>query len=475
MKRMAWLAVLALLPTPLSAQAVKLNASVRLRTETWDWFGTDAGGHYSFSAALMRASASQQRKNMSWTLEAAMPILAGLPSDAIAPAPRGQLGLGSAYWSANDSASFAAGVFLKQAFVRFGAKPGAVGHALKAGRFEFIDGLETVPRNPALAALRRYRIAHRLIGNFAWSHVQRSFDGAAYSYDGRAVNITAAVMRPTEGVFSTNGWSDLPINVVYAAVGNRGAEKSRLDARAFAIYYDDRRSGPVPLKADNRSASVRGADALPVTITTLGGHYLAIVPIAAGSLDLLAWGALQTGSWGLLDHSANAFALEAGFHPALKSRPVLRAGFARSSGDANATDQKHTTFFQVLPTPRGYARFPFFNAMNLADAFVSLGVAPTPKLSLRADAHRLRLVQSSDLWYGGGGAFDDRGFGYSGRPAGGQRALASLIDGSAQLQISKTLSTNVYAGFANGGPVIDAMYSAGATAHFTYIELEWRY
>jgi len=32
------------------------------------------------------------------------------------------------------------------------------------------------------------------------------------------------------------------------------------------------------------------------------------------------------------------------------------------------SDDQHNTFFQVLPTPRVYARFPFYNLMNNKDS-----------------------------------------------------------------------------------------------------------
>ena len=72
-------------------------------------------------------------------------------------------------------------------------------------------------------------------------------------------------------------------------------------------------------------------------------------------------------------------------------QPWIRAGYFRGSGDDNPTDTRNGTFFQVLPTPRIYARMPFYNLMNLEDVFgsLSLGVA---RVSLRAEIHGLRLA-----------------------------------------------------------------------------------
>ena len=60
-------------------------------------------------------------------------------------------------------------------------------------------------------------------------------------------------------------------------------------------------------------------------------------------------------------------------------------------GDNNPNDGQHGTFFQVLPTPRIYARFPFYNLMNNQDAFAEVVLRPHPKWTIRSDAHFLRL------------------------------------------------------------------------------------
>ncbi|HEX6558192.1 MAG TPA: hypothetical protein VF021_01995, partial [Longimicrobiales bacterium] len=127
----------ALIATPSLAQTsahnhLVLNASVRLRAEAWNWFDTSTNdGVYQFGAALARLGVSQQLSKFSWRIELAAPVLLGLPDDAVAPAPAGQLGLGAAYWAANDSADNVASVFLKQAFVRIGAAAGQEGWAAR--------------------------------------------------------------------------------------------------------------------------------------------------------------------------------------------------------------------------------------------------------------------------------------------------------------------------------------------------------
>ena len=124
----------------------------------------------------------------------------------------------------------------------------------------------------------------------------------------------------------------------------------------------------------------------------------------------------------MLTQRSGAFAAEGGWQPNFGAsvRPWLRGGYYYSSGDNNPNDGTHGTFFAVLPTPRVYARFPFFNSMNNTDAFGEVMLRPGKKLAVGSDVHGIWLSSSSDLWYSGGGAFQPWTFGFQGRPSGGQ-------------------------------------------------------
>lgn len=461
-------------PTPGPAPAaapdgrITVSASWRARAESWDWFDDSDAGEYTFGGVLLRAAVAQERRAVGWRAEVAVPVLLGLPDDAVAAAPQGQLGLGAAYHAANDEDENPAGIFLKQAWIRLGSA-GAQGHRLRLGRFEFADGTETAPRDPTLAAVKRERVGQRLLGNFGFSHVQRSLDGAHYSYGLGASNLTVVGARPTQGVFDVDGWPELEVGVLYGAATHgyalgRGAGEGRL----FALHYVDARDA---VATDNRPLPVRQADDEDVSVTTVGGHLLNVFRTGAGDVDVLLWGALQTGSWESQEHRAAAWAVEAGVQPPLPLRPWLRAGWFRSTGDGNAADDRHRTFFQVLPTPRVYARFPFYNLMNVEDAFASLALRPDPRLSIRADVRALRLASDRDLWYSGGGAFEDETFGFAGRPSGGSDDLATVFDVGAEFRLSSYASFAAYAGGADGGDVIEAIYPGGGSGRFIFLEV----
>jgi hypothetical protein len=458
---------------PVQAQRPTLSGSVRARVESWSWFESSGDDDYQFVGVLARGAVSQQLARLDWRIELAAPVLLGLPGQSLAPAPQGQLGLGAAYWAANDSVANAGAIFLKQAYVRWRSADTLHRHAVRLGRIEFVDGLETMPAQSALSALKRDRIAHRLIGNFAWSHVQRSFDGLHYTYDGAGANVTLLAVRPVQGVFNTNGWPELKVATVYGSLNSAARAAQRADWRVFGVYYRDDRDDPVPLKTDNRPLAARQADRSDISIGTVGGHYLRLAPMGAATIDALVWGAGQLGSWGTLDHRAYAFSAELGVRPRSAANVWLRAGYTRASGDASPADDEHGTFFQMLPTPRWYARFPFYNLMNTEDRYGAIVVGSSARIQARAELHQLALTDASDLWYAGGGAFEPGSFGFAGRPSNGETGLGRLLDLGIAYRPAKALSLNGYLGWVHGAGIIDRIYPGGHHALLGYLEVEW--
>jgi hypothetical protein len=465
-------------PKRLKLGGVDFNGSLRLRVENYGWFETPGySDEYTFGAAVLRLSLGQKREKLDWLVEGEFPVLINLPDKSVAPAPQGQLGLGASYFAANNRQD--ASAILKQAYVRFKAPFGDKASSLRVGRFEFVDGMETTPADPTLAALKRDHIAHRLIGHFGFSHVGRSFDAVEYARNVKAGNFTFVGGRPTEGVFQLRGMKELDVDFWYAAYTKATTGKRVTgELRALALHYHDGRGA---LKTDNRALALRRADAENIRLTSVGGNYVAAVKTARGTIDLLAWGVGQFGSWGNQEHRAGAVVFEGGFQPAgalAKVKTWVRAGYSYSTGDRDANDSRHGTFFQVLPTPRWYARFPFYNMMNNEDAYAQLKLKPHARLSLRAEVHSLRLSSRDDLWYSGGGAFQEGTFGYTGRSTGGHRSLGTLFDLSADLNVTPTTTITFYGAGVRGGGVQSSIYPAGGanpTARFFYAELTRRF
>jgi hypothetical protein len=154
----------------------------------------------------------------------------------------------------------------------------------------------------------------------------------------------------------------------------------------------------------------------------------------------------------------------------------VRAGFFHASGDGDSTDGDYETFLPVLPTPRIYSRFPFYTMANLNDAFVQVIARPDTRWTLRADLHALSLADRDDLWYIGGGAFQDEpSFGYAGRPGSGRKGLATVLDVSADYQLRTDTTVSAYLGYAFGGKVIERIYGDTSGGFYGYLEVLRRF
>ncbi|MGA3292946.1 MAG: alginate export family protein [Candidatus Acidiferrales bacterium] len=453
---------------------LEISGNWRVRLEGWNWFeGSSGNNSYAFPHSLLRVAIGQESKDFDWQVEAAQDVILMLPRDAVVAAPQGQLGLGGTYYAANGNGRNNANAFIRQAY--FQANHLGQGK-LKLGRFEYFDGTEVKPKDATLAALVQTRIAQRLIGNFGWSAVGRSFDGAQFDYNWGKGDFTLMGARPTRGVYQIDAMGELDVDLYYGAFtvpveAKHGAGELRL----FGVGYIDHRTAV--LKTDNRSPSARAADHGQIQIGTYGADYLHVFnTAAAGKFDFLLWGAIQTGAWGQLTQRAGAFVGEFGWQPPVKSlKPWLSAGYSYGSGDGNSKDSIHGTFFQVLPTPRPYARFPFYDMENNEDFYGSLNVRPHSKLALRSELHALRLADKTDLWYVGGGAFQTKTFGYTGRPSNGNRSLANVWDVSADYQMTRGFAVGLYYGHAWGKAVIASIYPKDSNGQFAYVETNLRF
>lgn len=451
----------------------RISVSVydRTRMDAWQWFAAPPEeSSYAYVQTLQRIGIAQFRRGWDWELELSQPSVLDAPANAVSPSSaQGQLGLGGTYYASNGNNSYPAAVFLKEGFARIDGEA----KYLRLGRFEFFDGEETKPKNPTIAWLQANRTSNRLISNFGFTAAQRSFDGLDGQLQFGSWNVTALAARADQGVFNMNGNPELNVDVQYLALTHPQAQ-SHVLWRAFAIAYHDGRTGIA--KVDNRPLPVRSADHSNIRIGTYGGNLIAAVPAGPGQFDFLFWGAVQNGRWGSQGQRAGAAALEGGYRfGKQRAAPWFRGGWFRSTGDDNATDGTHTTFFQLLPTPRLYARVPFYNLMNNTDEFVQVIEKPVKRLAFRSDLHWLRLTSAQDLWYSGGGAFDNKVFGFSARPANGHTSLASVPDISADWQTANNININFYYGYAQGKSVVAAIYPSDRNMQFGYVEFVYHW
>jgi hypothetical protein len=112
--------------------------------EVWDYFRPSLAANnsnaYDLWSARARFGALLTTPYVDGYAQAQYIGLYGLPDNAVA-SPGGPLGLGGAYFLANQATN-TSNVFLKQAYLDFKFYSlGLLGTSLKVGRFEFMDGM----------------------------------------------------------------------------------------------------------------------------------------------------------------------------------------------------------------------------------------------------------------------------------------------------------------------------------------------
>lgn len=474
----------------IGGQPVVLSATEQSREEVWNWFaptnpakGPDYQNRYDFLGSWIRVGLGYQFDGVKAFAELMSPFFINLPDNAIVPpppakpGPQGLLGLGANYFQPHQNPNDAS-VFLKQAYLEFGRNL-TPDLDLKGGRIEFFDGLEYMPADlaPQLKWLATNRISQRLIGNFSFSDVMRSFDGGVASYGDNNWQATAMYGVPTKGSFDLNAMEEIrKTDLVYVSLNaGPGASRSELwgnsIGRLFYIYYNDSRGLAL---VDNRGLSGKKADTGPVSIDTVGADYVRTAAAGPGTADVLLWAAGQFGSWGDQSQRAYAVVAEAGYRlDKAPAKPWLRFGYTVGSGDDNKGGSTHSTFFQILPTARIYAMTPFYNMMNIDDAMAQLVLNPIANLEIVSSLHGLWLDSNKDRWYSGGGAFDNRLFGYTGRPANDHSYLGSLADCQATWKVNPHFTLQLYYGHIFGGSVAGAIYPAGREGNYGFIQTTW--
>jgi hypothetical protein len=460
-------------------EGLSVYAEDTLRWEHWSFFDPAPPGgdpDYDFGGSRLRAGVRYERPRFALHAAVQYVQLFGVPNDAIGT-PGGVLGTGGSYYeTSSERAPEAVQLKYLSAEARdlFDA-----GLDVALGRFTYSSGLGPDTGIPKLEAVKRARIAERLIGEFGFSFFQRSFDGARVRWHPGPAELDLAVFHPTEGGYEDGGtrWID-DIGVAAAAFTLApGVLLPGAELQAFYYAYGDDRA--VRARVDN--TGLPAPDRQDIEIHTGGCHLAGAWPLGPGEADLVAWGAYQGGHWYEQDHRAAAGALEAGYQlTGVAWKPWLRVGFFRSTGDGDPDDGTHGTFFQLLPTSRGYALTTAYNLMNSTDAFAELRLQPAPELSIQLDVHDLRLSSSEDRWYAGSGATQRKGtiFGYSGKSSGGDHHLGTAAQLSVGYRANEILAGRAFYGHLFGGDVVRANFADSDALDYFFLELtvalEWK-
>ena len=223
-------------------QYLRINGEFMSSYETWNYFRPDPAVNNSYDLWVLRArlGAMLSTPYVDGFAQAQYSGLYGLPNDAVSSSG-GPLGLGAAYFLANQSAN-ASNVFLKQGYLNFKLNElGLPGAFVKTGRFQLIEGMEYDSGNEKFDGLKRRRIAKRLIGGFNAIYVGRSFDGFSVVYDRPESNVTVSGIRPTQGNLTIQGQKQISdINILYTALtSKKDSLLPGTEGRLFYMNYDD--------------------------------------------------------------------------------------------------------------------------------------------------------------------------------------------------------------------------------------------
>ena len=385
--------------------------------------------------------------------------LENLPTDAIGP---GGLGAGAFYFAA-VGVRYSYQLYLSELNFRVKTRDRRLSATI--GRMHYASGGEHVSAFPSLETVKRERLYSRLAGDFEWSLYQRRFDGARMDLDRAAWHLTSSAFVATQGGYEESANLSMP-RVQLGSLTLTGKSSAPREWQAFAHLYRDRRA--MAAVVDNRRALDRP---VAVTVAAIGGSHVRVAATRAGEIDIVVWGAGELGDWYGQSHRAASAAAEIGHHwTAARMRPWLRAGYLYASGDGDPFDDRHGTFFQMLPSSRKYALSSAYAQMNTSDVFVQVLAEPW-RLKTRLDLHKVSLASGADLWYQGSGATSSTGrfFGFAGRSANGATALGTVVEGTVEVPIKKYWSLTGYAGTIRGGDVVKQMFP-GTTLTTGYVE-----
>jgi hypothetical protein len=88
--------------------------------------------------------------------------------------------------------------------------------------------------------------------------------------------------------------------------------------------------------------------------------------------------------------------------------------------------------------------------------------------------HFPQLTAPNVFWYRGGGAYDNKVFGYTGRPGNTPGSFASLYDVSADYALTKQVSFGMYYAHAFGKSVVASIYPMQHDSNYGYFELTYK-
>ena len=247
----------------------------------------------------------------------------------------------------------------------------------------------TVNDNPLQVKVGRQKFnlgAMRLVSSLEWVNTARVWDGIRASYGNpnlRSVDIFVSRVVP----------------VTPDELNNYDRTGSRYFNSSFSgVYVTDKKLFQNVIT--EYYFLFRAEDRVDDAVTTFGSR----IEYKKNQLDLNGEVALQTGTFGGVDHFAQMFHFEIGYKTKVWSSPRISTAYNFGSGDSDPNDDKHQTFDNLYPLNHAYYGFmDLFGLQNLHNWELIGAGSISNKISYRIGWQSFFLAQEdTDAWYNAG-------------------------------------------------------------------------
>lgn len=279
---------------------------------------------------------------------------------------------------------------------------------------------------------------HRVLGNFVWSNVGRTFDAGRFMWDTDAIHIEAIAARVDEDGFATVDGSDNSDENMYAA---QLAFKKLIPSALLELMYISRNDEDNVGNLSVLQGFDTAADSESLEVHDFGFRLDGKVP-NLDAIDYTLEAHAQFGDYGDQTHKAYAVAARGGYtFKDMAWKPRFGFEYDHASGDDDPTDNDHDTFDNLYPTNHNQGNYGFVDLLswqNMHDFRANIKVVPTSKLTVQVDYHYFLLAEEEDGWYLA------NGFLASGtRPVGGYDDDSNELGQEVDLTVSYQLYKNV--------------------------------
>lgn len=311
---------------------------------------------------------------------------------------------------------------------------------------------ETTPVKVKVGRQKLILGAQRMISPLEWVNTARVWDGARVTV-GRANERTLDVFATRVVPVDPKGWND------YAKTGNR-----LWNSGFHGVYFTDWK-----LIRNTRVEAywlLRHEQRQDDRVHTLGARF----DTKNGPWDMNGELMGQFGDYGVLDQSATAFHLGAGY---TYQGTRIGGAFNYGSGDDDPNDGEHGTFDNQYPLNHAYYGFmDFFSLQNMRNAELTLKRKFAGKVAFRIAWQGFWLVQEdTDAWYNAGaGAI---------RNAAGGTDVDDYVGSEVDITIGVPVHKRVAlaAGYSHLfiGSYVEQTGASDGDADFGYLQLKWNF